>query len=71
MQTYINFKKLNSKEYRQLKKEDKKIYVKNLQNSINEIRLKILYSENFTPHKINYYRHLLIEFLNEAPPQIN
>ena len=71
MQTYINFKKLSHKEYKQLTKPEKNTYIKALQTAINEVKLKILYAENFTPHKVNYYKYLLIELLNEAPAQIN
>lgn len=70
MQEYINFNKLNYREYKQLTKLEQKKYIKALQTSINEIKTKILYAENFTPHKIGYYQHLLIELMNEAPPQI-
>lgn len=70
MQEYINFNRLNYREYRQLTRPEQKKYIKALQTSINEIRTKILYAENFIPHKIGYYQHLLIELMNEAPPQI-
>lgn len=70
MQTYLNFKKLNYREYKQLTKPEQKKYIRELQKSINEVKIKILYAENFTPHKLGYYQHSLIELMNEAPPQI-
>lgn len=70
MQNYLNLKKLNYREYKQLTKPEQKKYIKDLQTSINEIRTKILYSETFTPHKLGYYNCLLIDLMNEAPPQI-
>ena len=37
------------------------------QKRIDEMRAKVIYAENFTPHKVGYYKYLLIELLNSAP----
>jgi hypothetical protein len=37
------------------------------QAKIDEMRRKVMYAENYTPHKVQYYRYLLIELLNNAP----
>jgi hypothetical protein len=41
--------------------------IKAYQQQINDMRAKVNYAECFTPHKVQYYRYLLIELLNNAP----
>ena len=39
------------------------------QAKLDSVRRQIMYAESFTPHKTAYYRYILIQLLNEAPPQ--
>ena len=43
--------------------------VSEYQKKIDEMRIKVIHAENFTPHKVGYYKYLLIELLNSAPVQ--
>lgn len=43
--------------------------VSEYQKKIDDMRQKVMYAENFTPHKAGYYKYLLIELLNSAPVQ--
>lgn len=38
---------------------------KQLQNEIDELKRKVLYAQEFTPHKLGYYNHLLTLKINE------
>ena len=40
---------------------------KQYQRELDEIRTKLIYAREYTPHKVQYYQYLLIEKLNNAP----
>ena len=40
---------------------------KQYQRELDEIRTKLIYALEYTPHKVQYYQYLLIEKLNNAP----
>jgi len=43
--------------------------IKEYQLKLDEMRRKVIYAENYTPHKVQYYKYQLIELLNSAPVQ--
>ena len=43
--------------------------IKEYQIKLDEMKRKVMYAENFTPHKVGQYRYQLIELLNNAPVQ--
>jgi len=70
MNLYITFELLPKNEFNKLNKAEKKKYLIHYQTVINEIRMRIIYAENFHPSKLGYYNFLLTDLLNSAPLQI-
>ena len=44
--------------------------IKDYQLKLDEARRKLLYAENFTPHKVGYYQYIVTDLLNNAPLQV-